>query len=273
MRVNAGLTGRRTGAGRAAGEGGAMLALMCGIAVAIAASSAFSADFAAADMGSGTWSVMLSEFVRSIDVTCFISLIILVVAIGLAVDALLHIRVGRFIPDDILGVVQEEMANGEYEKALDACVKSDSLAGQVFAAALSKTDYSFERMEGAMKVETQILGLIWRQWVGQFRLLAFLGIAAGMIGALLNVMRLIADLPGRTNPALIFASSFEMRSLLYSIFGVLLIGALTAVVSMLMHHFCRARLERILLEADRLGEELLDPFRPLPAGMDGEAEE
>lgn len=250
-----------------------MLGFACGIVLLIAAGSAFSADFAFAEMNSGSWSVMLSEFARSIDTTCFISLVILVVTAGLAVDALLHIRVAKLIPDDILGMVQEEMANGEYEKARDVCSKSDSLAGQVFAAALSKTDYSFERMEGAMKAEAQILGLIWRQWIGQFKLLALLGIAAGVIGALLNAMRLVADLPGRPNLALAFASSFEMRSLLYCIFGALLIGAVTAIVAMAVHYFCRSKLERILLEADRLGEELLDPFRPLPAGMGEETED
>lgn len=243
------------------------------IGLILAGTSVAAAELGIVEFGTRSWSTMFAELARAIDLGGFIALIILVITIGLTIDALYHVRIAKLIPDDLLATVQEEMANGEYEKALEVCLKSDSLAAHVFAAALAKTDFSFERMEEAMRGEAEILGLIWRQWVGQFKLLAFLGVASGVIGALLNILRLVSDLPGRPNLGLAFASSFEMRSLLYCIFGSLLIGVLSATISLLAHHFCRSKLERILLEVKRLGEELLDPFRPLPMDFDDDSQE
>ncbi len=232
--------------------------------ILFAAPLAAAADFGMIDVASRGWTPFFSEFLRSIDATCFVCLIILVITIGLGVDAFYLIRISRLIPDYLLGAVQEEMANGEYEKALEISAKSDCLAGHIFSAALSKTDHSFERMEEAMHGEADILSLIWRQWVGQFKLLALLGFAAGILGALINILRLIAELQGRPNLGLAFSSSYEMRALLYSIFGALFFGFLSATLALIIHRTCLAKLERILLEGRRLGEELLDPFRPLP---------
>ena len=239
-------------------------------ALLLAGSVAFAGDYSAANAAVKGWDPLLSEFFRSIDVWTIIVLVVLAVTVGLAVDALYHIRFSKLIPENLLGLVQEEMANGEYERALDVCLKSDSLVGQIFAAALAKTDYSLERMEGAMYREVEVLGLVWRQWVGRFRILAILGGMGGVTGMLVNVLRLVADLQGRPNFGIALASSFEMRALLYSIVASLLIGCLCFTLAIVVHQACRARLDRILLEAIRLGEELLDPFRPLPQAIDEE---
>lgn len=236
----------------------------------LAASTAAAADFGTMDFASRGWSPFIAEFLRSLDISCFICLIAIVIVAGLGIDAFYLIRFGRLIPENLLSSVQEEMANGEYEKALDVSLKSDCLAGQIFASALSKTDHSFERMEGAMRCEVEILSLVWRQWVSQFKLLALIGLSVGVLGALVSALRLVAELPGRPNIGLAFASSFEMRSLLYCSLGSLFFGLLAAALAVVLYLICSAKLERIIIEATRLGEELLDPFRPLPQMYDDE---
>ncbi len=212
----------------------------------------------------GGWGTFFSEWFRSLDAVGFAMLILLVVLAGMCLDLMNHLRIDRMVPESLLAEVQDGMANGEYEKALEACEKSDCLIGEIFSAVLMKTDYSFQRMEEAMKSEARIQGLVWRQWVGQFRTAGVGGILAGLMGAALDGMRLVAELDGRPNIGLAFASSFEMRALGYNILTALFLGVLIAAASLLAHRYCAGKLEKILLEAERLGEELLDPFRPLP---------
>ncbi len=240
---------------------------LAGIIALLVGPAAQAGEFGIINLTSRGWTAVFSELLRSVDIGTFVVLVIFVVTIGLAIDAFYHIRFAKMLPEELLAAVQDEMANGEYERALEACLKSDSVAGNIFAAALSKTDHSFERMEDAMHGETEIMGLIWRQWVAQFKLLALISAMGGILAALVNLIRLVADIPGRPNLGLVFASSFEMRAYLYCIFGSLFLGALSATFALVIHFFCRSRLERIILEANRLGEELLDPFRPLPLAM------
>ncbi|MDR0361321.1 MAG: hypothetical protein LBJ46_01320 [Planctomycetota bacterium] len=210
------------------------------------------------------WGAYFSELLRSVDVACFVLLTILVVAVGMAIDVFYGVRISKMIPESFLLEVQEEMTAGEYEKALEICRESDCLAGQVFAAALAKSDFSFDRMQNAMRAEAAVLGMVWRQLVGQLRLTALAGGIVGILGALANLLRLVSHLQGRPNVGMALAASFEMRSLLYGLFGSLFLGALIVGVSLFGYYIAKAKLERILLECDRLGEAILDPFRPLP---------
>ena len=236
-----------------------VLLLLLGLGGAVAAADA------PGDFPSRAWNSFAAELMHSIGAAGFILLTLLVVTAGLAVDAFLRIRISRLVPERLLAEVQEDMANGEYEKAQQVCLESDSLIGQIFAAALAKSDHSFDRMAGAMRIEADILGLVWRQWIGQFRLIAVFSLGLGAIGALFGVLRLIAELPGRPSLGLAFASSFEMRQLLYGVFGSLALGIMTSGASLGVSFYLRGKLDRIMLESLRLGEELLDPFRPLPA--------
>ena len=238
----------------------AALAAIIAWTVAIPAADAY----ARADFTPSGWRLTFSEVARSVDIVGFLLLTLTVVLLGMSGDLLNHLRIGKMVPEDLLAEVQAEMANGEYDKALDLCEKSDCLIGQIFAATLAKTDYSFERMEEAMRVETEIQGLVWRQWIRQFKLLALIGPLLGVAGAVVNIFRLVADLTGRPNVGLALASSFEMRALVYNVFSALLIGIGMGVVSLGVYAFASSKLEKILVEARRLGEELLDPFRPLP---------
>lgn len=220
--------------------------------------------YASVDFTPGGWGVLFSEVFRSLDVIGFALTTLTVVLFGMAVDLFNHLRVGKLVPEGLLAEVQEEMANGEYEKALELCDKSNCLIGQVFAAALAKTDYSFERMEEAMRGELDIQGMVWRQWIGQFRILTVLGPLLGAGGALVNALRFVSDLTGRPNVGLALASSFEMRAILYNILIALFMGVAMSALALAVHTLAASKLEKILLEARRLGEELLDPFRPLP---------
>lgn len=217
-----------------------------------------------ADYTTAGWGAFVTEAFRSLDLIGFLLLTLLVILLAMALDLVSHLRISKLIPESVLAEVQEEMANGEYERALEVSEKADCLIGQVFAAALAKTDYSFERMQEAMRGEVAIQALIWRQWVGQFRIAAAVGLLLGLMGAAVNVMRFIGDLAGRPNVGLALASSFEMRSLLNNVFAALLFGCAMACLSLVAYTVCSSKLDKVILEAERLGNELLDPFRPLP---------
>ncbi len=235
------------------------------LAVPLVAGAASAAEeYATTTFTPAGWNALFVKVFRSVDLVGFVLLTLLVVLIGMCIDLFNHLRIGKLIPENLLTDVQEEMGNGEYEKALELCEKSNCLIGQIFAAALSKTDYSFDRMEDAMHAEVGIQGLVWRQWVGQFRIMALLGFLLGFVGCLIEMMRFIADLVGRPNVMLSLASTFEARQLAYGVFLSLVIGSLMAVIALGVYAIARSKLDKILLEAERLGEELLDPFRPLP---------
>lgn len=237
--------------------------------VAFAFSVAGAAEsYDAVPLSSGNWGVFLREVFRSVDSVGFALLVLLLVLLAMCLDLFNQLRVGKLIPENLLGDVQEEMSNGEYEKAMELCGKSDSLVGQVFAAALSKTDYSFDRMEEAMRGEVKIQGLVWRQWAGQFRSCAAGGFLIGLIASTIQAMRFIADMTGRPNMALALASSFEVRALAYNILIAFGLGCVMSLSALFAYSLAKAKIEKLLLEVERLGEELLDPFRPLPLGQE-----
>lgn len=239
------------------------LFLFGGFAAAGEAAAAVAAEFAPV-----RWGAFLGEAARSIDAVGFALVVVLIVLVAMAIDLFLHLRIAKLIPENLLNDVQAEMENGEYEKALEACRKSDSVASSIFASALSKTDYSFDRMEDSMRGEAAIQGHIWRQWVGQFRTTAFAGLLLGAGGFLVEAMRFVADLSGRPDVGLALASAAETRALAYCGLFSLFVGVVMALLSLAVHTVASARLEKALLEAERLGEELLDPFRPLPAAQE-----
>ncbi len=221
-------------------------------------------EYAVTDFTPGGWGTFFSEVFRSVDFIGLALLTLFIILVGMCLDLFNHLRIGKLIPESLLADVQEDMTNGEYEKCLEVCEKSSSLIGQIFSAALAKSDYSFDRMEDAMRAEVKIQGLVWRQWVGQFRVIALVGFLLGFLGALIEAMRFVSDMVGRPNVALALASSFEARQMAYCIFFSLAMGAVMALTALVAYTIASAKLEKILLEAERLGEELLDPFRPLP---------
>ncbi len=221
-------------------------------------------EYTVTDFAPGGWGTLFTEVFRSVDFIGLALVTLFVILLGMCIDMFNHLRIGKLIPESLLADVQEDMANGEYEKCLEVCEKSSSLIGQIFSAALAKSDYSFDRMEEALRGEVKIQGLVWRQWVGQFRIIAIAGFLLGFIGALIEGMRFISDMVGRPNVALALASSFEARQMAYSILFSLAMGALMALTALVAYTIASAKLEKILLEAERLGGELLDPFRPLP---------
>lgn len=238
-------------------------------AFALAAGIAGGAErFGVIDAGPMGWQVFFGELLRSIDAVGFVMIVFFLILIGMCIDLFNSLRIGKMIPETLLSDVTQEMANGEYEKALDISQKSDSLTGSVFAAALGKSDYSFERMAEAMRSEVRIQGLAWQQWVGQFRTIAFVALLLGVGGFLIESMRFVADMTGRPNLELAIASSFELRALAYGAFFALFMGVIMAMLSLIVSMYGSAKLGKILLESERLGEELLDPFRPLPQGQE-----
>lgn len=239
--------------------------LMClPIAVAAPAGEAGQAGQVMPWIRSGWWP-FLAETFRSLDAVGFALIVLLLILAAMCLDLLHHLRIARLIPEKLLAEVQENMANGEYERALETCEKSDCLIGDIFAAALGKTDYSFLRMEEALRAEARIQGMVWRQWVRQFRTAAAVGFLLGLMGAAVNGMRFIFELGGQEIPpgGLLLASP-GVRLLGYNILASFFLGCLMTLVSLAAYAVCSSKLEKILLEADRLGEELLDPFRPLP---------
>lgn len=224
--------------------------------------------FEAEGLASPGWHEFLNELVRSIDVIGFVMIIFFIVLLGMCIDLFAHLRVAKLIPESLLNDVQEEMTNGEYEKALEVSQKSDSLTGEVFVAALGKTDFSFDRMSESMRAEVRIQGLAWRQWVDKFRTIAVIALLLGIAGFLLETMRFIAEMAGRPSLELALASSFELRALAYGALFSLFLGAVMAVISLMVTTYASSKLEKILLESERLGEELLDPFRPLPLSQE-----
>lgn len=244
------------------------LIVLSAVVVGLAGSVLSAEPYAPSEIAPVRWHQFLMELVRSIDVVGFVMIVFFIVLAAMCVDLFVHLRIGKMIPESLLNDVQEEMSNGEYEKALEISQKSESLTGEVFAAALGKSDFSFDRMSDSMRAEVRIQGLAWRQWVGQFRTIAAIALLLGVGGFLIETMRFIADMSGRPNLELALASSFELRALSYGALFALFMGVAMAVVSLGVATYASSKLEKILLESERLGEELLDPFRPLPASQE-----
>ena len=215
-----------------------------------------------------SWMPFLAELVRSLDVFGFVLLALLIVVVGMAIDAFYHLRIQRLIPEQLLQEIQREIGEGEYERALEVCARYDCMASQVFAAGLAKIDHSFERMHSAMTGEAEMLAMIWRQWIGQFRTMAIMAPLLAGIGVAVDLLWIVMDLPSRGNILQAASLSSEMRGTINSLLMAVVLGMATTIVARLAHGICRNRLDRVVLECVRIGEEVLDPFRPLPQYME-----
>jgi biopolymer transport protein ExbB len=210
------------------------------------------------------WFLLSFEWAHSFGILGIVMAIILALAVAMSFDLLFTLRLTRLVPDSLLSEIQDVMANGEYEQALSICEKSGTLIGQVFAAPLSKTDYPFQRMKEAMLAELRVQGLIWRQWIGHLEIGAPLGILLGLAMAAIEALRFVSELAGRPNPMLAITTAPELRLPIQSGLIVLLFGLSVSIISRIVSGICIARLDYALVEAERVGEELLDSFRPLP---------
>lgn len=214
------------------------------------------------------WLPFLGELVRSLDVFGFVLLALFIVVVGMAIDAFYNLRIQRLIPEQLLQEIQREIGEGEYERALEVCARYDCMASQVFAAGLAKIDHSFERMHSAMTGEAEMLALIWRQWIGQFRTMAIMAPLLAGVAVAVNLLWMVAELPARSSIIQTVSFSGEMRGIANSLLMAVVLGMATTIVARLAHGICRNRLDRAVLECVRIGEEVLDPFRPLPQYME-----
>ncbi|MDR2392304.1 MAG: hypothetical protein LBE84_11585 [Planctomycetota bacterium] len=210
------------------------------------------------------WFLLLFDWSHSFGIFSIVMAVVLALAIAISFDLLFTLRLTKLVPDSLLSEIQDVMAAGEYEQALSICEKSETLIGQVFAAPLSKTDYPFQRMKEAMLAELRVQCLIWRQWIGYIEMGVPLGIFLGLAMALIEALRFVSELAERPNPILAIATTPELRLSIQSGLIALLLGLSVSIISRIVSGICAARLDYALVEAERVGEELLDSFRPLP---------
>lgn len=197
--------------------------------------------------------VVWYDVFHSLDVWSLILLLLVVGIAALFVDMLLQFRMARLMPADLLESVRKEMNQGGYENAAELCSKSPAMLGQVFAAALNKTDYTFDRMEDAMRAELKLQTAAWRQRFRMFLCAAIAGPLLSVLFALTHALPIVSQ-----------GAAAGLRTALYSIYLCLALGVLSALLAVCAWFCGTARLDTIMHESERLGQELLDPFRPLP---------
>ncbi len=191
----------------------------------------------------------------------YVLILLSVVGMSIGIHRLLTIKKEILVPeglaDDLHNIFAEGVNDEAVEDALNLVSGDQSMLGEVFAAALDKRDFGYESMQEAAesvgsaehnKYMTQISWLSLFAAIGP--MLGLLGTVVGMIGAFMTLAA-----KNNVNP----------QDLSSDIGGAMITtatGLIIAIPMMFFFFFLRSRINRCVLDATVLTNEVLDYFRP-----------
>ena len=218
---------------------------------------------AAADAGSAPAAASKSLISRVIGSGPVAWLLVLVSVIGLsiAIHRLMSIKDDLLLPpglaDDMHNIFGEGVNDDAIDEAINIVQNDESMLGQVLFSALDKKDFGYEAMrESADSVGAAQHNLLMSQvnWLSLFAglgpMLGLLGTVWGMIGAFFQM----AEAGGTPDPSMLSDS----------IGGAMIttaMGLIIAIPMLVLFFVLRARVNRCVLEAGVLTNEILDYFR------------
>lgn len=181
-----------------------------------------------------------------------------VVALTVVVERLVSLRRRAVMPDAFVSGLRELLGGGgDREKALARCREDGSPVAAVLAAGIRKLGEPPERVEKAVQeagereaVRLSRFGRVLAVIASVAPLLGLLGTIFGMIKAFQTVA-LSGDALGKTE---------LLAGGIYEAMITTAAGLIVAIPTLVCHHWIAARVDRRILEIDRLVVEFLEEF-------------
>jgi biopolymer transport protein ExbB len=191
----------------------------------------------------------------------YVLMVVSVIGLSVAIHRLMSIKDELLLPpglaDDMHNIFGEGVNDEAIDEAIGIVQNDDSMLGQVFFSALDKKDFGYEAMrESAESVGAAQHNILMSQvnWLSLFAgigpMLGLLGTVWGMIGAFFTMAN-----AGGTVDAALLADDIGGAMITTAM------GLIIAIPMLTLFFVLRARVNRCVLEAGVLTNEILDYFR------------
>ncbi|MFV1951458.1 MAG: MotA/TolQ/ExbB proton channel family protein [Nitrospinota bacterium] len=188
-----------------------------------------------------------------------------VIALGIAMERLFHLRRNNIIDPDFLRTIRKYWHRQEMEKAVGVCHKYDVSMSRILRAGLLRFDYGIleiERaIEGAGQHEASLLSSNLRLLgavAGLSPMLGLLGTVLGMIKAFDVISR-----SGTGNPGLVASGISEALITTAA-------GLVVGIPALAIYHYFRGKVDKFVFEMEEISIQLLEKLIPAKGVTDGE---
>jgi biopolymer transport protein ExbB len=187
------------------------------------------------------------------------------VATGFAVEHFLTIRKGRIMPENVLGDLEELVAKGRVQEAIDYCYdpRNNSLATDVVLAGLERfqtSEFGFAEYKAACEeAGEEASAKLYRK----IDLLNLIGVIAPMLGLLgtvqgmIEAFNVIASRGGAARPD-------ELADSISKALVTTLEGLIVAIPAMVAYSFFRNQIDSLVAETGKRIERIMAPLARRP---------
>lgn len=190
-----------------------------------------------------------------------------VIALGIAMERLFHLRRNNIIDPDFLSTIRKYWHRQEMDKAVGVCHKYDVSMSRILRAGLLRFDYGIleiERaIEGAGQHEASLLSSNLRLLgavAGLSPMLGLLGTVLGMIKAF-NVI----SQSGTGNPGLVASGISEALITTAA-------GLVVGIPALAIYHYFRGKVDKFVFEMEEISIQLLEKLIPVKGATRGDGE-
>jgi biopolymer transport protein ExbB len=212
--------------------------------------------------GAGSQQTMLKIVQQGIEVPTYFILAGSLVAISLVIEHFLTVRRAGISPADQVKRAKQQIELRNFRECLDGVRKSRTFFAQVMTAALQHGRHGFEAMhETALEKSEELSGRMFRK-AEYLNIIGNLGPLLGLLGTVWGMIRAFASLGAGGGQA----GAGELASGISMALVNTLLGLGLAIVGIGFFGLCRNRIESLTVAATVEALDLLEYFRPAPAG-------
>lgn len=211
---------------------------------------------AAADSGGGGVDIM--QAISAAGTIGYLIIGMSMVAGALIIEHFTSIKRDKLAPPETIDEVEELLAEGNYQEALDLCEAEPCFFTNVAASGIRKIGHPFEALEKAVEEMEDEESVKLQQKIGWLSLIAGIGPMMGLFGTvtgMVGAFATIADASGGVEPA-DFAGDISMALM------TTVLGLTVAIPTTGFYAFFKNKVTLTSLEIGAIIEEMFERFRP-----------
>jgi biopolymer transport protein ExbB len=212
-------------------------------------------DAVKAEKAEGT-SVM--DAINNAGIIGYLIIAMSMVAGALIIEHFASIKRDKLAPPETIDEIEELLAEGNYQEALDLCESEHNFFTQVAAAGIRKIGHPFEAIEKSIEEMEDEESVKLQQKIGWLSLIAGIGPMMGLFGTvtgMVGAFATIATAKGGVEPSE-FAGDISMALM------TTVLGLTVAIPTTGFYAFFKNKVTIISLEIGAIIEEMFERFRP-----------
>lgn len=191
-----------------------------------------------------------------------IFLIMSMVLVALVVRAILAVQKNNFIPDDLIQGVEASLAEKNAQAAVELVRADDSFLGQILSAGLGKLQKGKEPALEAMQVVGESETMKAEHMLSYLALIGNVSPMVGLLGTVQGMVASFGKIAGSdTTPKPSELAGGIEQALYTTLFGLFL-----AIPAITIYNILRNRVQRMILNAGTVSEEMLEKFQSFVKG-------